>query len=54
VLIDNNVIVDIFVFDEISCTDCVQIEEISRDIYSTGGVVKHSNSEGSDKMIMCG
>lgn len=54
VLVDNNIIVGIFVFDEISSNECAQIEEISRGIYAAGGKVKRGNAKGSDKIVMCG
>jgi len=53
VFIDNNVIVRIFVFDEISSHHCEQIEEISRGIYVTRGLVKRDNFQKSDRMVMC-
>jgi len=54
ILVDDNIIVGMLVFDEIPPTECVHIEEISRDIYTSGGVVKRGNAKGSDRIVMCG
>jgi hypothetical protein len=54
VLVSDNTIIGIFVFDEISSLECAQIEKISRGIYAMGGEVKRGPSKGSDKMVMCG
>jgi len=54
VVTDNNVNVAIFVFDEISSTDCVRIEDISRGIYTSEELVKCGTNKGNDRMVMCG
>jgi len=53
ILVDNNTIVGMFVFDEISSIECVQIEEISKGIYAIGGKIKCGSTKGFDKMVMC-
>jgi hypothetical protein len=38
-LVDDEIVTDIIVFDDIPIKECAHIEEISRDIYDCGGLV---------------
>ena len=53
-LVEDNIVTDIIVFDDIPVEECNHIEQISRGIYDCGGSIQRSPMKKGGKMVMCG
>ena len=53
-LVENEIVSGIIVFDDIPVEECAHIEEISRGIYECGGSVQRGPMKKDGKMVMCG
>ena len=53
-LVEDEIVTDIIVFDDIPIKECVHIEEISRGIYDCGGSFQRGPMKKSGKIVMCG
>ena len=53
-LVDDEIVTGIIVFDDIHIEECAHIEEISRGIYDCSGLVQRGLLKKSGKIVMCG
>jgi hypothetical protein len=53
-LVEDEVVTGIIVFDDIPIEECAYIEEISRGIYDCGGSVQRGPMKKGGKIVMCG
>jgi hypothetical protein len=53
-LVEDEVVTGIIVFDDIPIEECAHIEEISRGIYDCGGSVQRGAMKKGGKIVMCG
>jgi hypothetical protein len=52
-LVEDEIVTGIIVFDDIPIKECAHIEEISRGIYTCGGSVQRGPMKKDGKMVMC-
>ena len=53
-LVEDQIVTGIIVFDDIPIDECVLIEQISRGIYDCGGSTQRSPLKKGGRMVMCG
>ena len=53
-LVEDDIVTDIIVFDDILIEECAHIEKISRDIYNFGGSVQRGPMKKYGMIVMCG
>jgi hypothetical protein len=53
-LVEDEIVTGIIVFDDIPIEECAHIEEISRGIYACGGSVQRGPMKKCGKIVMCG
>jgi hypothetical protein len=53
-LVEDEIVTDIIIFDDIPIEECTHTEEISKDIYDHGASVQRVPMNKGGKIIMCG